>query len=252
MALTIFGIVLGSIIGIVGLVATIYFGSRALRQKANAPTEAVKKAVEEAIKPVREELARVAEYLDGLPDATPKIRDPFLDGQILEKEYKYSEAIKHYEACFQAETTASQRAALHILIGNCYARLSELEEAQGHYKEAEATARQAKDNEGRAIALGNIGIIYKTKGELDKALDYLKQSLKIDQEIGRRDGEAADLGNIGTIYATNGELDKALDYFQRSLKIDQEIGLREGEAADLGNIGIIYKTKGELDKALDY
>lgn len=57
-------------------------------------------------------------WTDGLPQAPPKIRDPFEEGQKLEKEYKYRDAIKHYEACFQPETTASHRAALHILIGN--------------------------------------------------------------------------------------------------------------------------------------
>ena len=64
------------------------------------------------------------DYFDGLPEAAPQIRNPFLEGQKLEREYKYLEAIKLYEACFQPESTASQRVALYILIGNCFLSLS--------------------------------------------------------------------------------------------------------------------------------
>ena len=192
------------------------------------------------------------DYLDGLPDAPPKIRDPFLEGQRLEKESKYREAIRRYEQCFQAETTASEYTALHGLIGNCFFRLSELEEAEGHYREAEAAAKEAQDKEGLAAALGNIGNIYLTKGDLDKALDYHQQALKINKEIGRKEGEASDLGNIGIIYKTKGELDKALDYHQQALNIDKEMGNREGEASNLGNIGLVYAEKGKPDKALEY
>jgi tetratricopeptide (TPR) repeat protein len=191
------------------------------RRGTDSGIEAVRQIVEEAVRPVKDELARVTEYLDGLPEAPPKIKDPFNEGQKLEKENKYKEAIKQYEACFQTETTASQRAALHILIGNCYLSLSELEEAEGHYKEAETAAKEADDKEGLAAALGNIGLIYQTKGELDKALDYHQQSLKIEREIGRKVGEASHLGNIGLIYQSKGELDKALDYLQPALSIDR-------------------------------
>ena len=131
-------------------------------------------------------LERIAVYTDGLLEAAPEIKDPFLKARQLEKEYKYWEAIKHYEACFQPETTASQRVALHILIGNCFYRLSELEEAEGHYREAETIAREANDKEGLAVALGNIGNIYVIKGELDKALGYYEDALKIFKEIGAK------------------------------------------------------------------
>lgn len=209
-------------------------------------------ATEETLSAIDTKLGRIVEYFDGLNEAAPEIRDPFDDGRKLQKENKYAEAINQYEACFQTETSASQRAALHILIGNCFFSLSELEEAEGHYRQAETAAKEADDKEGLASALGNIGLIYQTRGELDKALEYHQQSLKINEEIGRKEGEASQLGSIGLIYQTRGEMDKALDYHQQSLKIEREIGRKEGQAQDLGNIGNIYQTKVELDKALDY
>ena len=198
------------------------------------------------------EIKLTIDYVDGLPDAPPKIKDHFEEARQLKKEYKYREAIKQYQACFQPETTDSQRAALHILIGNCFYHMSELEEAEGHYRQAETEAKEANDKQGLAAALGNIGNICQTKGELDKALEKFEKILTIHKDIGNRKGEAADLGNIGIIYKNKGELDKALDYHQQSLKIEKEIGNKEGQAQEVGNIGIVYRRKGELDKALDY
>ncbi|MBE0415434.1 MAG: tetratricopeptide repeat protein [Dehalococcoidia bacterium] len=151
-------------------------------------------------------------YLDGLPE-TPdkKRRDAFNKGYSLTQRNRYSKAIKAFSKCLDFEPTESERIALLILIGNCFFNLSELEEAEGHYKEAETAAKKANNNEGRAAALGNIGLIYQTKGELDKALDYHEQSLEIARDIGRKEGEANALGNIGGIHWAKREPDKALE-----------------------------------------
>lgn len=209
-------------------------------------------ATEETLSAIDTKLGQIAEYLNGLPKAPPKIRRPFIEAQELEKDNKYREAIKQYEACFQPETTDSQRAALHILIGNCFLSLSEIEEAEEHYKEAEIIAREANNDEGLAAALSNRGIIYGIKGELDKAIYYCHQSLDIEREIGNREGEASVLGNIGIIYRYKGDNEKALEYYEQALNIAREKQLSKIEASQLGNIGIIYHLKGELDKALNY
>ena len=192
------------------------------------------------------------DYVDGLPQAIPEIRDPFEEARRLQKEHKYAEAIKLFETCFQEETTASQRTALHILIGNCFLLQSELEEAEGHYRQAETAAKNAGEPEDLAAALGNMGVIYGQKGELDEALSQFERTLKIDREIGNRLGEANQLGNMGIVYRRKGELDKALSHYEQALKIDREIGNRLGEANALGNTGNVCTMKGELDKALSY
>ena len=196
------------------------------RRGTDSGRDVVRQIVEEAVRPIKDELSRVTEYLDGLPEAPPKIRDPFDEGRKLQRDNKYREAIKQYEACLQPETNDSQRAALHILIGNCFLSLSELAEAEGHYRQAEKVAKEVDDREGLAAALGNIGLIYQTKGDLDKALDYHQQSLNIEREIGEKEGEASQLGNIGLIYCLKGEPDRELEYLEKALKIFKEIGAK--------------------------
>lgn len=127
MDLSTIGIIIGIIVGVVAIGEV---GIRVVKWLRHLPPSP---ATEETLREIDTKLGRIAEYLDGLHEAAPQIRDPFDEARKLEKEYKYREAINQYEACFQPETTASQRAALHILVGNCFLGLSELEEAEGHY-----------------------------------------------------------------------------------------------------------------------
>jgi tetratricopeptide (TPR) repeat protein len=79
------------------------------------------------------------DYLDGLPQIPDeKRRGDFEKAYALYAEQKYREAIPAFEECFSPQATSRERAALHILIGNCFLNLSRLDEAEGHYREAEA------------------------------------------------------------------------------------------------------------------
>jgi len=239
--LTIFYLVAGlaSIVGVqAGIVAImLWFVSRRSERKRGRALEAMAKTVETTQKDV----GRIAEYLDGLPDLKDKRRrELFEKGREHQKRHEHQEAIKAYEALLGLEPALSERAALHILIGNCFYAQSQLDAALGHYKEAEAAAREGQDKWGLASALGNSGIIYQQRGEPDKALGYHEQALAIHREIGDREGEANALGNMGIIYADKAEADKALEYYQQALPIYREIGNREGEGSVLGNIGSIY------------
>lgn len=197
-------------------------------------------------------LGRIVEYFDGLPHAAPAVREPFEKGLEHYEKAEYREAIKHFEASFQDEATDSNRAALHLLIGNCFISLSELKEAEGHYRQAEALATQANDQQGLAAAQSGMGLVYRHRGELDLALEHHQKALEIARDIGHRQGEATDLGNIGLVYHRKGELDLALEHHHKALDIHRDIGYRQGEATVLGNMGLVYRRKGELDRALEH
>ena len=193
------------------------------------------------------------DYLDGLPN-TPDLqrRNLFQKASGLFSNNKYEEAIPLFRELLARPYSPDEEIALQIFIGNCFAHLSQFEEAINHYKKAMHKARKHADAAGEATALTNLGAVYDTKGMLGKALEYQQKALMTNREIDNPMGEAINLGNIGIVYQIKGELDKALEHHQKALKINREIGYREGEASSLGNIGIVYKTKGELDKALEH
>ena len=97
---------------------------------------------------------------------------------------KYVEAIDTFKACLELKTEDSEREALLILLGNAFSTLGKPKEAEDHYQEALLIGKRINDEQGKAIALGNIGLIYQAQGDLDQALKYLNEALKIFEEIG--------------------------------------------------------------------
>jgi len=192
------------------------------------------------------------DYIDGLPEAPPEIKDPFEEGLAHKKRYEYEDAIRLFRQALSMGAIGSQKAALLLLVGNCFNEQSKFAEAEGHYKEAAAAATEANDRAGLATSYNNIGDIYDSKGDYDKALDWYHKSLKIAEQIGDQAGIARNYNNMGGIYKSEGDYDKALDWYQKSLKITGQIGDQAGLATNYNNIGGIYASKGDYDKALDW
>jgi tetratricopeptide (TPR) repeat protein len=196
-------------------------------------------------------------WLDGIPKSLNKeLKERTLKALLYMDNEKYRPAIEELEDILRICTPSfTERIALLLNLGNAYYSLSRNKEALKNYNAILKLTKNVNEEdalEGKASALGNIGLIYKAKGDLDQALKYYQEALEIDKEISFRQGEANQLGNIGLIYKAQGDLDQALNIFQDILEIHREIGHREGEANDLGNIGNVYYLKGDLDQALKY
>jgi len=196
-------------------------------------------------------------WVDGIPKSLNKeLKERTLKALLYMDNEKYRPAIEELEDILRICTPSfTERIALLLNLGNAYYSLSRNKEALKNYNAILKLTKNVNEKEaleGKASALGNIGLLYQDKGDLDQALKYHQEALKIDKEIGFRQGEANQLGNIGLIYQAKGDLDQALKYLEEALKIAKEIGYREGEASALGNIGLIYKAKGDLDQALKY
>jgi len=168
-----------------------------------------------------------------------------------QRQHRYPDAARLLESCVRPDLPPEERVALHNLIGNTYMYMGRQAEARPHYQEVLAAADRTGDQQARAAALGNLGLVCTHRGDLDKAEEYHLKALAIDQEIGNRLGQANQLGNLGLVYADRGDLDKAEEYQLKALAIHQEIGDKVGEAADLGNLGLVYARRGEFDKAED-
>jgi len=237
----------GAVLGFIALVVAVAFGAYGVRAHMEERT-----AAQRGFAGIDGKLDRIAEYLDGLPQASQDIRQPFERGRALQRQHSYREAIVQYEACLQPGATASQRASLHILIGNCFWRMGELEEADGHYRQAETAATEAADFKALAQAVTNMGIIYLERGDLRKARKHHKRALRDCRKADLRATEAIVLANLGTAYLAAGRPEDALKHLERSVALHRESGDHEGEANALGNTGVAYFQKGDLHGALDY
>ena len=243
-----------TVIDFLGRVRTFWRRHVLKRREPEAATKDDVARVEQAVDDLR---SRLSKYLDGLPQATPEVRDPFQQGQRLQQAEQHEAAIAEFQKAFEVAENDSQRCALHILIGNSFLLLSRPAEAEGHYRQALAAAGRAKDPRGQAAALGGLGNVCSHRGQpgdLDKAEQHHKKALAIHQQIGDKLDQAQDLGNLGNVYFQRGQpgdLDKAEQHFKKALRISTEIGNRLGQAIVLGNLGLVYAERGVLDKAED-
>jgi CHAT domain-containing protein/tetratricopeptide (TPR) repeat protein len=136
-------------------------------------------------------------------------------------------------------------------IGEVYWLLREMRKALEKYNEALPIRRAIGDRRGEAVTINNIGVVYRSLGEMQKALEKYNEALPISQAVGDRRGEADTLNNIAVVYWSLGEMRKALEKYNEALPISRAVGDRSAEAETLTNIGAVYRSLGEMQKALE-
>jgi tetratricopeptide (TPR) repeat protein len=166
--------------------------------------------------------------------ATGRTERLLAEAVALQSQHKEREAIECLLEAYRRDLPPDAKMQLHVLAGNGFLRLAELDEAEDHYRQALDTAKASGDPYPEAVVLGNLGIVYTDRGKLDAAEKYYNKALVIDKEIGNRLGQAHCIGNLGLVYRRRGELDKAEEQHQTALAILVEMGNRFGQGTQLG------------------
>jgi PAS domain S-box-containing protein len=130
---------------------------------------------------------------------------------------------------------------------------------QGNYPNSFKTDEEALsifekngNKKGIALSLITIGNDYQHEGNYLEAIDYRLKALKINEEIGDKPEMAHCFNNIGNAYNSEQNFPKALEYYLKALGISHEIGNKRGEARTLNNIGDLYCKQHNYLKALEY
>jgi tetratricopeptide (TPR) repeat protein len=200
---------------------------------------------------LRREVDRVAEYLDGLAQAEPAVREPFERGLAAMQACNWEQAIElFWEAMLRAR--GAELVALLNLTGVCRYTQGRLNDARANFEQSLRLAEQFRDESGKAPALGNIGVVWHDLGELDRALYYKEQALAKAHQLGDQWAEAIYLANIGNIWHDKGDLDKALEYHEQAFRLSRDLGDKWGVASDLASMASVFRDKGVFGQALKY
>lgn len=184
--------------------------------------------------------------------ATEKTEQLLAEAIALQEENKEREAIEKLLTAYDANMPPEAKAQLHLLVGNSYLHLSDVTEAEGHYKQARELSQKCKDRKQEANATGGLGISASFRGNLEEADVYFKQALVIEREIGDRVGESTTLGNLGVVSARKGESPAARKHLEGALEIAREDRNSYAEARTLTNLGNIAFVDQDLDAARVY
>ena len=250
------------VLTIIGYINNIFSIAERINQlTGHTPKPATAEQQEETnrlLREIRGGLARPPQGAADMPtDELAKAAGPDTGARLqealeLQAQNKHKEAIDALYEAFRKDLEPRAKAQLHGLIGNSFASISELEEAEGHYRQALSASRTGKIRKYEAASLGNLGNVYANKGDLERAGRQYQAALAIDREIGNRRGEASALGNLGNVYAGQGDLERAKEHYNAALAFYRESGYRQGEASQLGNLGIVYADQGDLPRAEEH
>lgn len=113
-------------------------------------------------------------------------------------------------------------------------------------------AGEIDDEEGKAQAYNDLGIIYLDKGSFDTAHTYFSNSLQIRTKKADSNGMGSSYNKIGILFQKQGKLDKALENQMKALEIFENLKKDLWVAYTLNNIAIINFNIGNLETSLEY
>jgi tetratricopeptide (TPR) repeat protein/transcriptional regulator with XRE-family HTH domain len=128
--------------------------------------------------------------------------------------------------------------------------------AQGHWDQAAAlhraaaaTAHQAGDRQGQALALRQLGIVSWMTGDLHEAAAHLRQAADLYDEVGDQPGQAYTLDHLGVVHQLTGDYAAATASRQQALALARRSGDRLAESVALIHLGWVQQLTGDSPEA---
>ena len=182
---------------------------------------------------------------DLLPDGSATIRaDIFYKiGRTNLKQQNYHLAIDAFEQALllQAKGSHQDRAILNNMLGLAYLKVSSIEKAREHLKDALDLRYKSQDILGEARTLGNLAMTYLSQGRYIKAIEHYQKARQLFSSVA--EARPKDFGNILTnlssVYAEMGQYNKAISYQRQALTIFEKADDQAGIASSYHNIGYI-------------
>jgi CHAT domain-containing protein len=118
-----------------------------------------------------------------------------------------------------------------VHIADAHREADSLPIAIAHYRRGIALFRKAKDLDGEARALNNLGLAYYHSERYREAIDAYIQALGIFHDQGRLTDEASCWVNIGWLQVSLNQIPKAIESLESGLSISHQSGRRLSEAS---------------------
>jgi CHAT domain-containing protein/Flp pilus assembly protein TadD len=197
----------------------------------------------------REEKAVAGRYAVEITDvhpATPqdetrwKAEQSFVLGKQFLKQAELSQAIEKYLESLKLWRFAkdAEGEALTLLnLGNAYFTAGKTRQAWDHYKAAEAIFQSLDDPFNTALTVLYIGMCTLALGDTAGALTQYNQALELFTQLDDQKYLAFALNEIGRVHYSQGQGVQARDYFLQAIEIRKSVDDRKGLAFSLNVVG---------------
>ena len=140
-------------------------------------------------------------------------------------------------------------ASVRLNLGNVYRDLADHDTALEHLLDAFERFGAMGDQEGRADALNDLGVLFYSRGELDEAARNFEASLRWRLEVGDETGIAGCRNNLAKVYTGQGRLSDALAHLEAAHHIWERDGVVLGVTMVMNNMGIVHAELGDSERA---
>jgi tetratricopeptide (TPR) repeat protein/transcriptional regulator with XRE-family HTH domain len=178
------------------------------------------------------------------PTSTPSLPTLAEAAAWLEAERPNLYAATHHAA---ASGRALHAVQIPAAIGEFLRTNGDWDQATTLHRIALATARQARDRPGQALALRQLGTLAWQSGDFPAAEAHLTQAAALYGKAGDRPGQAYALDHLGVVQQQTGDYPAALASRQQALKLARGAGDRLAEAVALKHLGEIQQLTGDDD-----
>ncbi len=126
---------------------------------------------------------------------------------------------------------------------------SRWEEALEAFSAAEKIYKEARDPDGTATALNDMGIVLQKQGDLAGAREKLEQARADFHKVGDENGVGAVLTNLGEVYRAQADLTQAESLYREALAIFRQTGRKDNEYATMNSLGGLLYQRGDFRAA---
>lgn len=158
----------------------------------------------------------------------PVPKSPLSMGNDLYREKKYAEALKEFQRVLAENPELTE---LHEMIGLCYYRLNDLDNAAAAFK------IMLEKKPGSRDTLLNLSSIYLEKGDLEEGMKYFNQ---LDEDALK---DPATFYNIGIILFNKNKMEPAIENFKKCLERDPNY------VNAYYQLGLSYLNQGDMENA---
>lgn len=156
---------------------------------------------------------------------------------------------KQAQAAAREAKDEGQVAYFISCVANTLRDRGEYKEAGGLYREALDIARRLGSDGNIAFALHQLGAIAQDQGDFEEARRLYQESLEINKRLGDQIGVSRTLYELGLIVQKEGRFDEARNLYRESLEISRRLGDQQGIAVTLHQVGVIAEHQGDMAEA---
>ncbi len=162
------------------------------------------------------------------------------------------EAFKEAEKMYNLAKDKSGLAAIYNNLGVLYMFQADWPRSEQCFLKSLAVEKETFNLNGISVCYNNLGGLMDDKGDQARSLFYLEEAVKLQRLLNEPYNIANIYNNIGITYADIGDYAKAEEAHRRSLDTAIEFGFYRNSIASLCNLGALYFKMGEWTKSIEF